>query len=319
MEPVLPRIAILRFSMLLETDKACGVDGFALVPKFETEEVFSPAVGSADYRYRSPGLNPVAFVAEQAADVGIDRYYFIGMLDYKRIAVFVAPKCAHHRAAQYGHRHRAGSGLDFQSGMGGRVKSFSHDALDRSEEVDAFNGETTVGRRGQTELLGILNHLAQKSILLVETGFLAAVESVGGIAADALEQVNSAHRKRSRLRKTISAQFAEGSLSWDKFFGLVDAAERTVLRNAALVANNVQSFDREGYAKALRRKDEQLDLYNQQLDHMREVIAANDSVILELGKLELELSKLEAEDVFEDNNQTVEELQALIDNTRYYH
>jgi hypothetical protein len=142
---------------------------------------------------------------------------------------------------------------------------------------------------------------------------------VGGIAADALEQVNSAHRKRSRLRKTISAQFAEGSLSWDKFFGLVDAAERTVLRNAALVANNVQSFDREGYAKALRRKDEQLDLYNQQLDHMREVIAANDSVLLELGKLELELSKLEAEDVFEDNNQTVEELQALIDNTRYYH
>jgi hypothetical protein len=66
-------------------------------------------------------------------------------------------------------------------------------------------------------------------------------------------------------------------------------------------------------------KEQRIGKFFAKLDHMREVIAANDSVLLELGKLELELSKLEAEDVFEDNNQTVEELQALIDNTRYYH
>lgn len=141
---------------------------------------------------------------------------------------------------------------------------------------------------------------------------------VGTVAADALEQVKSAHRKRSRLRKTISAQFSEGSLSWDKFCGLVDTAERTVLRNSALVANNVQSFDREGYTKARRRGGDQLALYDQALADMQEVLSANDSVLLEMGKLELELSKLEAEDVFEDNNETVEELQSLIESTRYY-
>lgn len=149
---------------------------------------------------------------------------------------------------------------------------------------------------------------------------------VGGIAADALEQVRSASRKKDRLYRVIGNQFSEGSLSWDHFVRLVDAAERTVVRNAALVANNVQSFDREGYAhektRASRAKDgsrsEQLALYDQALDDMREVITSNDRVLLEMGKLELELSKLEADDTLDENNQTVEELQTLIQETKYY-
>ena len=160
---------------------------------------------------------------------------------------------------------------------------------------------------------------------------------VGGIASDALEQVQSARRKRDRLQKIISQQFSEGSLSWDRFSSLVDTAERTVLRNAALVANNVQSFDREGFTKeraADKRlgrasntvlddqttgvHEESLALYDKALSDMREVITANDRVLLEMGKLELELSKLETDDVTEANEGTLEELQNLINETRYY-
>ena len=153
---------------------------------------------------------------------------------------------------------------------------------------------------------------------------------VGGIAGDALEQVRSAGRKRKRLNKVIGAQFSEGSLSWDRYTSLVEGAERTVVRNAALVANSVQSFDREGFSRAKsgeRRASEAgrqemhqegLALYDEALAHMREVITANERVLLELGKLELELSKLEADDVTEESGQTIEELQTLIDDTRYY-
>ena len=144
---------------------------------------------------------------------------------------------------------------------------------------------------------------------------------VGGIAADAIEQVQSAERKKGRLHKVIGIQFAEGSLSWDRFTTLVDTAERTVLRNSALIANNVQSFDREGYAKEKSRRSgsgDQLALYDESLSRMREIIGANERVLLEMGKLELELSKLESDDTLQDNSQTVEELQALIDETRYY-
>lgn len=144
---------------------------------------------------------------------------------------------------------------------------------------------------------------------------------VGAVASEALEQVNSASRKRKRLRKIISAQFSEGSMSWDKFCGVVDMASRTVLRNAALVANGVQSFDREGYAKARRRgssQSEQLALYDQSLAGMQQITEANERVLLEMGKLELELTTLEADDTRTEAGQTIEELQGLIDQTRYY-
>ena len=144
---------------------------------------------------------------------------------------------------------------------------------------------------------------------------------VGDIAIEALEQVHSASRKRNRLRKVISIQFSEGSLSWDRFSTLVDTAQRTVLRNSALVANDVQSFDRDGYAKAKRsgtKQEQHLALYDQSLAEMQEILAANERVLLEMAKLEHELGKLEADDTREEAGQTIEELQGLIEETRYY-
>lgn len=155
---------------------------------------------------------------------------------------------------------------------------------------------------------------------------------VGGIAADALDQISSASRKQQRLRKAIDAQFSKGSLTWDRFCGLVDQARHTILRNAALIANSVQAFDRKEYAKDLedvrRAKGgdpkvyeiqlQQVAVHEQSLAHMQEVIAANERMLLELGKLELELGKLEAGDTLGNNEETLDELSSLIEETKYY-
>ena len=155
---------------------------------------------------------------------------------------------------------------------------------------------------------------------------------VGGIASDALDQVQSASRKRTRLHKAIGAQFSEGSITWDRFVGLVDQAVQTILRNAALLANNVQTFDRVEYAKDLadarRMRDddspsaqvqrEQVAVHEQELAHMHEVISANERMLLELGKLELELGKLEAGSTHGDSDETLAELSTLIAETQYY-
>lgn len=144
---------------------------------------------------------------------------------------------------------------------------------------------------------------------------------VGDIATETLEQVHSAERKRKRLHKIISVQFAEGSLSWDKFSSLVDTAERTILRNSALIANDIQSFDREEYAKVKRHKggkSEHLAVYNESIATMKEINAANARILLDMAKLELELTKLEADDTREEAEQTMEDLQGLIEDTRYY-
>ncbi|MDO4538202.1 MAG: hypothetical protein Q4B54_08575 [Coriobacteriales bacterium] len=172
---------------------------------------------------------------------------------------------------------------------------------------------------------------------------------VGNLVADAVDQIESATRKQERLHKVIDSQFAAGSLSWDRFINLVDNAQRTVLRNSSLIANHVQSFDIDVYKRArkattprddkgkagriLRHLDnhrdtgsksnsilhnEQLAVYDKSLEEMREILTANERVLLEMGKLELELSKLDANDQMEENSQTVTDLQTLIEETQYY-
>ena len=59
-------------------------------------------------------------------------------------------------------------------------------------------------------------------------------------------------------------------------------------------------------------------MYEQSLAHMREIIAANERMLLELGKLELELSKLDAGSTLESNEGTIDELTRLIEETKYY-
>lgn len=155
---------------------------------------------------------------------------------------------------------------------------------------------------------------------------------VGGIAGDALDQVQSANRKRGRLSKAIETQFSRGSLTWERFTNLVEQAYRTIVRNTALLANGVQSFDRVEYSKdladarrfanvdseAARVQRAQVAVHEQELSHMHEILAANERVLLELGKLELELGKLEAGETLSNNDETIEELTQLIRDTQYY-
>lgn len=155
---------------------------------------------------------------------------------------------------------------------------------------------------------------------------------VGGIAGDALDQVRSASRKRSRLNKAIEAHFSKGSITWERYTGLVDQAHRTIVRNCALLANAVQTFDRVEYGKdladarrygnanteAARVQREQVAVHNQALAHMHDVLDANERVLLELGKLELELGKLESGETLSNNSETIEELSQLISETQYY-
>ena len=98
-----------------------------------------------------------------------------------------------------------------------------------------------------------------------------------------------------------------------------------MLRNAALIANNVQNFDRDSYAKELARTKalkgeptEGLVVFNQTLADMQEILDANNQVLLEMSKLEREVGRLNEGDTRESADETVEELKELIEQTRYY-
>ena len=150
---------------------------------------------------------------------------------------------------------------------------------------------------------------------------------VGSYAREAASQVESMERRHARLDRIICAKFGQESLSHDKFVAVVDAARRTLLRNCALLSNRVQAFDADAYRKARRAlpaagegsiEAERLAVLEGALTDMREVIEANERLLLEMGKLEMELSDLESDDNREDNTRMLEEVKELLEQTKYY-
>lgn len=151
---------------------------------------------------------------------------------------------------------------------------------------------------------------------------------VGSFAREAATQVETMGRRSERLARVVVATFGEGSLSTGKFMAVVEAAQRTLLRNCALLANRIQAFDSEGYRKAKRRpqaarpldplETERMELFEEAISDMGKIIEANERLLLEMGKLEMELSDLEGDDNREDNSRMLEEVNELLDQTRYY-
>jgi hypothetical protein len=108
---------------------------------------------------------------------------------------------------------------------------------------------------------------------------------------------------------------------------VADSARSTLLRNCALLANRIQAFDVDAYRKSKRRlpgagestlANEQLAVYEDALSDIREVLEANERLLLEMGKLEMELSDLQGDDTREDNTKMLDEVKNLLEQTKYY-
>ena len=169
--------------------------------------------------------------------------------------------------------------------------------------------------------------------VLPELRAFSSLPTVGQYATEGVNQIETMERRRSRLYRVIESTFGAESLSHDKFAAVIDSAERTLLRNCALLANRIQSFDVEGYRKARRPRlgagtvhegqagsleAERATVYQDALRDMQEVVEANERLLLEMGKLEMELSDLESDDNREGNTRMLDEVKDLLEQTKYY-
>lgn len=174
----------------------------------------------------------------------------------------------------------------------------------------------------------------------LDSGDLAVVLSrykdtpvVGRYAADAISELEQINRKKKSLYDIISGKFEKGSMTWEKFIAVVDSAALTVNKNSALLANRVQAFDVEDYQRMERlmrtgsyRRDEIPDdlqeekwgLLRSSMNDMRNVVAANEKLLLELDKFAVEIGGLESSENTEANNRMLEEVRTLVEETKYY-
>ena len=156
---------------------------------------------------------------------------------------------------------------------------------------------------------------------------------VGTYAKHAIAELESAEMKRAHLYETISSKFSEGSLTWMKFVEVVDAATNAIAHNSSILARRIQTFDVDDYNRTTRNtitglfnrttipdslRQEKREVYEMSLNDMRGIVAANERLLLELDKFKNEMALLETNANAEVNTYLLEEVNALVEETKYY-
>lgn len=156
---------------------------------------------------------------------------------------------------------------------------------------------------------------------------------VGTYAFRGVDGMDEAARKSRRIRVLLDAQFEPNSLSWTRFMGVVDSVVATITRNSAILANQVQAFDTDGYERERRFiesqeykfddipddiQEERYALYNRAIASMKEILNANDRLLFELDRLVSELSGLDSGSLTTESEEMLEEIRRMVDQTRFY-
>lgn len=182
------------------------------------------------------------------------------------------------------------------------------------------------------EYLDVERGTTAAHIVDVMQGYLEDYIS-GDYARSVIDALDAAEFRRRSLMPEIESKFEPNTISWDRFVGPAQAALDAVLRNCALLANRVQSFDSMDYARMeqfyrnggfdgngntdpVRLQRWKL-LYDtkREMDDLR---STNDGLLLELGKLSAELAKLSSSQTHEESTRIAEEVSKLVDETKYY-
>ena len=158
-------------------------------------------------------------------------------------------------------------------------------------------------------------------------------EVVGTYAQGVIDTLESAEMRHQSIFAELDGTFQRGTISWDKFTAPTYAALDAILRNAALQANRIQTFDTASYLR-LRRSmgrewrteantrsqtsEQRWRLYKDILSTLDEIQVTNEGLLLELDKLASELVTLQATDPTEQSDSIIEEIRRLVEEAKYY-
>ena len=156
---------------------------------------------------------------------------------------------------------------------------------------------------------------------------------VGFYAQEVINTLNMAELRKKSLLSEIDGKFSQRSISWDHFASTANEALDAIVRNSALLANRVQSFDVEDYERMEHfyrtggemrngKQDparlQRWELVRETKSEMDDLRAANEKLLLELGKLQSALGKISSNDSTDESSRIADEVSRLAEETKYY-
>jgi len=145
-----------------------------------------------------------------------------------------------------------------------------------------------------------------------------------------LKDVPDLDRAKDILKSHWDSKYfgsTKGTMSWDKFNSVAEAAETAAIKNVVAMANRMRLFDEKEYARLQHYREddipddiqeEQLKLYQKNSDNVRSTISLNEKILLKLDALAMEVSSSASGEDADLNNDLLNEIGKLIDETKYY-
>lgn len=149
----------------------------------------------------------------------------------------------------------------------------------------------------------------------------------GKIAKTAIEQVDRLKRSTERAEMEIKAKFEPASMSYDKYYNVVEAAGTVALENLVSLANRIRLYDGKEYErlKSSYRDDnipddiqeKQLRLFEKNKALAMQSVAKNEELILNLDTLSMELTSANYESDG-SGEALLTEIETLTNEVKYY-
>ena len=145
----------------------------------------------------------------------------------------------------------------------------------------------------------------------------------GSIAKTQIEQLLRIEKTFDRAKNVINDKFEPNTLSWQKYYSVIDESNNTVVNNVIAMANRMYLFDETKYERLKHYKEDdipddvqekQIELYNKNIEIIKKSFGINEQIILKIDILSLELGAgtVDKEDALLD------EITKLTDEIKYY-
>ena len=155
----------------------------------------------------------------------------------------------------------------------------------------------------------------------------------GDTIRESLTQLRRAHSIESRFHVVVDEKFPPGSMSNEKFNGTAALSIAAIVKNCRAMVARINMFDENDYMNIKRlietgeylRDDvpdniqqEKYEIYEKNYRSIRDMVNTNEKILIRLDALAVEISTLDIRDISVENNDIINEIESLIEETKYY-
>lgn len=149
-----------------------------------------------------------------------------------------------------------------------------------------------------------------------------------------MEQYGKMKTRNKAVDTVLLQHFKPTEMSYSRFRNIIDSVNELFNGNVEKILNRIEVFDESDYrviiykikngGDNLPEQEKQvlydkLNIYLEHINYVKELVEANETIVLKMDKLLLELSKLSAVDESNiENMSAIQDINDLIDQTKFY-